>query len=410
MDKSNMIKISFTGDLMSLLPQNQASYNNINKTYDYTPIFEHVSYLFEKSDYVVGNLETPIAGKELGYTSLPTVFNTPIDFLIAIKRAGFNFVSIANNHCLDRQSKGLKNTIENIEKIGLDYGGGYKNNHDSNSLCIKEIEGVKIALFAYTYGTNSQWQHNVLSDEEKFIVDLFRKQDEPIFLPKDPLKGVKKIIKSLLPRPILERIKPSVIIECVNTESSDDMPYLKRMEERIKKAKKESDMVIMYMHSGGQYNSTVGDYTNTLVNKLQKMGCDLIVGTHPHCVLPCKYIENSFVLYSLGNFCFTPNWGYYYDGVYADYSIVLNLYIDKKNKKNRTMTFYICKVITQENGHSVVFHLKDLYRNLSNKQKKYLYNDFLSVLSRLFDKEIKMADITKEEHLFTDYLNKNPSL
>lgn len=399
-----MIKLTFTGDLLSLLPQNQASYNKINNTYDYTPIFEHVSYLLNKSDYVVGNLETPIAGEDLGYTYLPTVFNSPIEFLYAIKNAGFDFVSIANNHCLDRQLGGLYKTIENIEKIGLDFGGAYRFNEEAETLCIKEFNGVKIALFTYTYGTNSEWQHNVLPEDKKFIVDLFRKQDAPIYLPKDTLRPLKKIIKRLLPRPLLEKIKPSVIEDCVCNNTDEDLLYIDRMRERIRQAKVEADLVIMYMHSGGQYNSQVGEYTNKLVGELQKMGCDLIVGNHPHCVLPCKYINNTFVLYSLGNFCFTPNWGYYYDKVFADYSIVANFYIDTNTKSIIDKTFYVCKVVTQQDGHSVVYHVKDLYNKLNRRRKRNLYCDFLSVLSRLFDTQVKKADITKEEFSFSDFL------
>ena len=118
--QKNTLKITFTGDLLSLLPQNKASFNKKDNSYDYTPVFDKITYLLNNSDYVVGNLETPIAGEDLGYTYLPTVFNTPIEFLYAIKNAGFDFVSIANNHCLDRQLEGLNKTIENIEKTGLD--------------------------------------------------------------------------------------------------------------------------------------------------------------------------------------------------------------------------------------------------------------------------------------------------
>lgn len=98
---------------MALLPQNNASLDKKTGIYNYDRIFEKVAYVLKDSDYVVGNLETPIAGEELEYTKEPTVFNTPLAFAQSIKKAGFDFVSIANNHCLDRGVIGLKkNNIE----------------------------------------------------------------------------------------------------------------------------------------------------------------------------------------------------------------------------------------------------------------------------------------------------------
>ena len=105
------IKLTFVGDIMSEKIQNELSY--IDGKYDYSNMFDKgVMEFFEKSDYVVGNLETPIAGEKLKYSYKEYSFNTPENFLKTLKTIGIDCVTTANNHCLDRGVTGLKNTID----------------------------------------------------------------------------------------------------------------------------------------------------------------------------------------------------------------------------------------------------------------------------------------------------------
>lgn len=400
------LKLSFTGDLMALIPQNDIAFDKNTGKYNYDGIFDKITYILKNSDYLVGNLETPIAGEELGYTKEPTVFNTPLAFAQSIKKAGFNFVSIANNHCLDRGVIGLKNTILNLENIGLEYSGAYLTEELSENPFVKDIQGIKVAILAYTYGTNSKWQNNELHGESRYLVDLFRKQDEFCDVNDRTVSyRVKRYIKKNLPRTLCEAIKSSVIEDCVLLEKEEDMLYLQRLKNKILKAKQNSDITIMCMHAGGQYNSHVGKYTYDLVHKLKEYGCDLIVGSHPHCVLNSEYIDDVYVTYSLGNFCFTPNWGYYKKGVFAEYSIVLNIYIDEVTKNIIKKTIYVTKVIVDSDGNSVVYHLKDLYSLLKNdRDKKKLYLDACSVLSRYFGRGIGSFDISSLEIDVDEYI------
>ena len=250
------IKISFTGDLMVLTPQLKASYDKKRDTYDFDPVFANISKYLAKSDYVIGNLETPLAGKKLIYTNKDTVFNTPDEFGYSIKKAGFSFLSIANNHCLDRQVIGLKNTLKTLSKIDIDYGGGYHDNSETFSDCVKLVKEKKVAIFTYTYGTNSEWQNNKLKENEKYIVDLLREQDEYNNIKPSKFAPVKKFVKRILPQGIREKIKPIVIQDCVKSDKQNS-DYILRMKKRIASARKNADIVILYLHCGGQYNSTV---------------------------------------------------------------------------------------------------------------------------------------------------------
>ncbi|MDU7925862.1 MAG: CapA family protein, partial [Finegoldia magna] len=93
-----MKKISFIGDIMCEPMLLKAS--KINKGYNFDGVFEYIRDFLKESDYVVANLETPIAGEQLGFTSSLFEFNAPIEFLDALKDAGINLVTTANNHSL----------------------------------------------------------------------------------------------------------------------------------------------------------------------------------------------------------------------------------------------------------------------------------------------------------------------
>lgn len=391
-----MIKLTFTGDLMSLIPQNKYAFKK--GSYNYDSVFGKILGLLSESDYVIGNLETPVAGEEFGYTSLPTVFNTPIEFTKAAQNAGFDFLSLANNHCLDRGHNGLKSTIENIKNLGIDYSGAYLNEDESKIPFIKEINGIRIAILTYTYGTNSKWQGHVFDNTDSWKVDLTRAQDKFVGSNKPSVLGkMRGVIKGILPQYIVELIRPNVIGDCV--EKSEILPEDKifddRMKAKIEYAKQNADISIMYLHSGGQYNDEVGNYTKTLSRRIIEYGCDHVVCSHPHCVLGYENIDEHVVFYSLGNFCFTPEYGYYKHGVFADYSILLNFYIDNQDKSVKRKTVVIAKCVRKGDGSEVV-PVVDLYGRSSIRQQKKLKSDCLGVLKRLTGKESDI-EMTKYE-------------
>lgn len=395
--KEQTIKLTFVGDIMALLPQNKVSYNTETKRYNYDPIFEKIAPILKSADYVIGNLETPIAGEELKYTFHPSVFNTPIEFAEAVKKAGVNFVSTANNHCLDRGIQGLFNTIDNLNRVNLDFSGTYKTNEDGTKIFIKQIGGVKIAIVAYTYGTNSEWQNNELPLDKCFIVDLFRKQDKYVYRGIDYLRPIKKVAKLLLPRSLQEKLRPVIIEDCVVTKHPDDNIYLSRMVEKINIAKEKADIVVMYMHTGGQFNSQIGQYTQELTDFLSKQKLDLIIGSHPHCVLKHSFIDHKFTALSLGNFCYTPKYGNYHDGVFSDYSIVINTYIGVESKRITDISYFITKVIKDDTGNHIIYHIKDLYDISNEKERNKLQIDCNKVATRFFDDTKHVYDVNKLE-------------
>ena len=166
-DSSSVITISVVGDLMCHAPQFE--YARIEKdSFNFIPVFRNVKKYLYKSDFTFGNLETVTAGiSDKGYSGYPK-FNTPSSYLTALKDAGFDLLITSNNHALDRGEKGVLKTIDEIEKRNLSYVGTYKSEADRDSIRIFNIKNLKIALLAYSYGTNG----NPIPKGKEYLINL----------------------------------------------------------------------------------------------------------------------------------------------------------------------------------------------------------------------------------------------
>lgn len=89
-------------------------------------------------------------GKEL-------YLNFPDEFASAVKDAGFDLVTTANNHLLDRGSDGALRTLDVLDNIGLDHTGSYRSIEEKNNSRVKlvTVEGIKFAVLSYTCGINN---------------------------------------------------------------------------------------------------------------------------------------------------------------------------------------------------------------------------------------------------------------
>ena len=84
-------------------------------------------------------------------------FNTPDALGDALKDAGFDLVSTANNHCLDRGYDGMVRTLDVLDKLGLAHVGTYRSAEEraaQNGVYVADMGGIKVAFLSYTYGTN----------------------------------------------------------------------------------------------------------------------------------------------------------------------------------------------------------------------------------------------------------------
>ena len=150
---SNRVTLMAVGDIMMHLSNIRLGFRSETGGYDFLPYFKYVAPVFRKSDWVLGNLETRLAGKSARYTGYP-LFNAPAQLAYDLKKAGFTLVSTANNHCLDRGEKGIIRTNENLDRAGLRQTGTFVSPEDHDTIRILRKNGISLAVLAYTYGTN----------------------------------------------------------------------------------------------------------------------------------------------------------------------------------------------------------------------------------------------------------------
>ena len=393
------MRITFTGDILCYASQIQAAKVG-NREYDFSQVFEHVRPYLDNSDYVCGSLETPVA--DFAYTSSDINFNTPYEFLRDLSDTGFDMLTTGNNHCLDRGIIGLKNTIHALDYFKLDHTGTYISKEASEEIFIKRVGGLRVAFLSFTYGTNSKSNKQYLPCESEYMVDLLRKQDRVHIKKRSILERVIIRSKRLLVnnKPITQRGPVVDSVSDNEIDNPENRVYLDRFISKVKKAKEQSDVVVLCLHSGGQFNFDlgIGNYTKYIVETAIANGVDILVGNHTHCIMPAKWAkENTFLAYALGNFSFTPGEGYYVKGVYADYSILLHIDFNPLDIKSYTVAFSVLKSVKTDDGGAAVYNVFDLYsQEHSPEIKKILVRDTAKVVSKFTGVQCAEIEIRKE--------------
>lgn len=338
------MRLSFTGDILCYASQDAACRQS-DGTYVYYPIFEQVKFLFKDSDYVVGSLETTLSGLDAVYTHSPISFNTPDSFAKTLKDVGFDMLTTANNHCWDRGEKGLKRTLSILDEAGIEHTGTRLTKQEENYM-IKDFKGTKVAFLSYTYGTNYSDEGKPIPAEKEYLVNFTRQPDRqrerPLY---------RRILGRLFRLICPPKAYIGTVLDCVSESEIStyrNVQYETAMISTIQQVKSEADIVIMCLHSGGQFNSKVGSYTQHLFDIIADAGVDVIVTNHAHTILPLYKKDNCWIASALGNFSFAPGEGYYVDGVYADYSAVLHVDVDEKSITE--VSYTLCKCEKNNNG------------------------------------------------------------
>jgi poly-gamma-glutamate synthesis protein (capsule biosynthesis protein) len=248
------VNIKATGDIMFHPSQLDGAYNSSTGTYDFRNSFRAVKKIFQDTDVAIGNFEGTTAGNKVyDYQGYP-IFNAPDEVLDAIKDAGFDILSTANNHCLDTGKIGVIRTVQEINARGMKSVGTYVKKPETRVL-IKDVKGIKIAFLSYTEMVNGL--ETTMSPEDlDTMVNII---DE------------KKIM--------------------------EDIAYSKE---------KNADIIIACLHWGDEYSRVQAERQEVLADKLFASGVDIILGNHPHVIQPAQTKEyngkTKFVVYSMGNF------------------------------------------------------------------------------------------------------------
>lgn len=404
-DKDIIYKISFIGDIMCELPLLKAS-KTCGK-YNFDKVFAETKELFLRSDYVVGNLETVFAGEMAGYTDALYSFNTPDEFLDALCESGINLCVTANNHCMDRGILGLRRTLNELDKRGMEHIGTYLNRNDRDKGFIKKIGDLKLAFLAYTYGTGIKDNKEELPENMAYSVNLLlpQKVGSPIKYSRNNKKV--SAIKKVLSKSISERKKLQIkklLGKPVGAPRMDeiwdgmiDNKLLDILEKDIKQAKEQADIVVLNVHNGGQFNAEPGAFSEYIMKFCVKAGADIVVGHHPHVVQKFELIDKIPCIYSLGNYSISPSTPYMLFEELPQYSIVLHMYVTKRKKK---LQFSILKIIENKHHELTVIDTYELFE----KEKKpiELYNDVKVIYEKFTQKRVTEFNIQNEYLLYEE--------
>lgn len=249
------VKMTVVGDLMVHEPQLISAYDKQTDTYDFNHSFEYVKKYLKDSDITVGNLETTIIGGT-EFSTYPR-FNSPVSFIEALKNAGFDMVTTANNHCNDKGYEGIISTLDALDSFSIEHFGTYRTKEERDTIFIKEVNNIKFAFLSYTYGTNGL----PLPDGKDYSANIMSEQ---------------------------------LIV-------SD-----------IQRAKEFSpDFIIIMPHMGNEYEDYPKKVFTDWIDLMIKAGADIVLASHPHVLQPMEYRtvacddgseKTALVAYSLANF------------------------------------------------------------------------------------------------------------
>jgi poly-gamma-glutamate capsule biosynthesis protein CapA/YwtB (metallophosphatase superfamily) len=245
------ISLLFIGDVMGHDEQIWSAENRETHQYNYDDVFQYIKPVISAADIAIANFEVTLGGTP--YTGYPQ-FSSPADLAVACKKAGIGYLVTANNHAADRGKKGIINTINRLDSIGIPHTGTFLNSSCRDSLTPLMIHknGASIALLNYTFSTNG------------IVVP------EPVV--------VNMLDKELITRDV------------------------------IKAKDKKADIIILFLHWGTEYDTIPSKSQTDLAEYFQSIGVDMVIGSHPHVVQKMARIKNSItgndnvVVYSLGNF------------------------------------------------------------------------------------------------------------
>lgn len=313
--------------------------------YDFNGMLEYIKPIVSSYDLAYYNQETILGGTEIGLSHYPR-FNSPYEVGDAFINAGFNVVSLANNHTLDRGSQAIINSRKYWNSKDVMVNGSATSEEERNNIDIREKNGITYALLSYTTTTNG------LTRSNNYYVNWY---DE-------------NIVKT-----DIENIRDKV------------------------------DFLMVAMHWGTEYNTGVTSKQKQIAKYLASLDVDLVIGAHPHVIEPAEYIDDTFVIYSLGNIISAQRTDEQLSGLFM--SVTVDKVIDNKtgitnvSVNNPTAQFIYTYSKRTSSGGRYDFKLYP-YSMLNDK----LFSNYKAMYEKLknrmisLDSSIKVIGLEGEEN------------
>ena len=333
----NKASIVMVGDALMHMPIVN-SYKT-SSGYNFKGIFKYIKPIVSEYDLAYYNQETILGGTSLGLSGYPQ-FNSPQQVGDAFVDAGFNLVSLATNHSMDNYYRTGGKTVTNSVKYWKEKSdtvlaaGSYTSQADRDEVIVKEINGIKYGFLSYTEQTNGI----SLPSGKSYVANVYSKS------------AAKKDILAL---------------------------------------KEKADVIIVAMHWGSEYTHIPTTFEKETAKYLASLGVNLIIGSHPHVIQPMTYIDDTLVIYSLGNFVSNQDTVAKLTGLMASANIVKRVYHGKTTIKIEDATAEL--IYTRKSEKYVVYPYSKLTNNILYNYKSY-YNTYKKILTSMSNK-IKVKEI-----------------
>ncbi|TJY43528.1 CapA family protein [Cohnella pontilimi] len=240
------VKLAFVGDILPAASVAQLMKKN---GYDYP--YREAQSLLQAADITAGNLEAPITGRGTPAGNKQYLFRGPAEALPALKDAGFDVFTLANNHTLDYGWVGLQDTMDALNDHGLKHVGAGTDATEAYTPVYMESKGITVAYIG---------------------------------------------ISRVLPEPSWKAAaRHPGVADGYNPAGA---------EKAIRDAKKNADLVVVLVHWGIERADQPNKDQKELGHRLIDAGADLVVGSHPHVLQGFEFYKNKWIAYSLGNFVF----------------------------------------------------------------------------------------------------------
>lgn len=219
----------------------------------YQAPFIHTAETLSAADITIGNLECPISIRGQSVEK-KYVFSAPLEAAKSLSFAGFDILSLGNNHSLDYGPDSLLDTINQLNSENIFTLGAGMNENEAYEPLFLTVNGLRLAFLSF--------------------VDV-----------------------------------PNTDFNYLSWEAGPDQPGIAwAHEESVKRnvglAKKEADIVIVMLHNGFEFWQKVSDSQQEIAKLAIDSGASLVIGSHPHVLQRIESYNDGLIAYSMGNFVF----------------------------------------------------------------------------------------------------------
>lgn len=242
------ITLLFVGDIML----SRSVGDTMSASGDWEWPFARVASTTAAADLAFANLETTIstggAKNGCGYC-----FRANPKSVSGLVKAGFDVVTVANNHMWDFGPQAFTDTLSYLAVNDISVVGGGRSDVEAGAPIVHDVHGTRIAFLGYT----DMLPSSATATSSRAGVNTWNEQ---------------------------------------------------AMQQQVAAARAMADVVIVAFHTGTEYEPLHNATQERIYHAIIDAGADFVVGTHPHVVQDIEQYNGKWIAYSLGNFVFDQNW------------------------------------------------------------------------------------------------------